>query len=217
MDYLINRGLYRSHNAAKSYHYKQKDLVDFLKIEKRKFNKVLDYGCGKLRYFHNLRTISNQLFLLDSDQQLFREQILYDKKTTIIKFASKYKNVNILTIKTIKNYYSSFDFILLSNVLSCIPIKKERENILKNIEFLLSKNGKALIVTQFENPEFKKYENKPGCIKLNNGYLFPSNNQQFYYAIIKLSELENIIKKTKLIIVETREIRGRLFCWVKKS
>lgn len=217
MEYKVKNKLYRSQNAAKSFHYKQKDLVKILLEETGKYEYALDYGCGKLRYLDNMLKLTDRLYLLDSDEQLLRKQKIHEKYTSIKEYVKFIKKVKIIRLLEINNYKNRFDFILLSNVLSCVPTQKERLNILLNIENILNKKGKALIVVQYRNPEFDKYKDKQDAIKLNNGYLFKSRGQSHYYAIIDVVQLNKLIKKTSLTIIESIELNGRLFCWVTKG
>lgn len=216
MKYKTKQGIYDSSIAARSKHQKQVDLVQILS----KFSThdmVLDYGCGKLRYFDELRKLSKNLYLLDSDIQLFKKQQIQGERTSVNEYCQKFKNVHPLTIDKIEAYQNRFDLILLANVLSAIPVYKVRVQVLDNINKLLNESGKAIIVLQYKDTYFKQYKEREGAQLQNQGYIFKTQNQVRYYAMLDDKEMKKLFSKTKLKIESITKRRGRLFIEVKKG
>jgi 2-polyprenyl-3-methyl-5-hydroxy-6-metoxy-1,4-benzoquinol methylase len=143
--YKVGKDEITTENAAKPMSQASAPLVNWLKAQKR-FGRALDYGCGKLRYTGILAENSKWLTVVDSRFQLEREQIIAGKSTTIRRYVRQtWRRTNVLEISEFSRRRSSYNFILCANVLSAIPLRSVRSQVLKSIRARLASNGKGFI------------------------------------------------------------------------
>jgi 2-polyprenyl-3-methyl-5-hydroxy-6-metoxy-1,4-benzoquinol methylase len=168
-------------------------LVDWLRAQKR-FGRALDYGCGKLRYSGFLAENSKSLTVVDSRFQLEREQIIAGKSTTIRRYVRQtWRRTNVLEISEFLRCRSSYNFILCANVLSAIPSRSVRSQVLKSIRARLATNGRALFVVQFRNTSYRDLRKRREARRYLDGYLLRTWKGTFYYGLIPPTKLKRIL------------------------
>ena len=163
MHYKINGKILKTENAAKSVEQPSRFVLDWIS-ELPSNSKVLDYGCGKFRYTIPLSKRVKLVYAVDSIYQIDRKQIINQRYSDIKAYSENYlKNVKIFDVDSKGWKKEKFDFVLCSNVLSAIPFKQVRIEVLQNILKVLAKNGKLLVCNQFRNTYFKAYETNPSA------------------------------------------------------
>lgn len=217
MHYNINNCIIKSENAALSSKQKNSQIVQF--INNLEFCKsILDYGCGKCRYSELLSKKTNSLTLIDSEIQISRTQIIHNERTTVCEYAADHLNeAKVFSIEKIDQIEEKFDFILCSNVLSAIPNKEYRVNVLKNINKLLSVNGKALVSVQYRNSYFNSYATNPNATKNYDGWLIKKGDSYSFYGLIKPDSLIGLCENTGLVVEKKILKDGSVFLFLQKG
>ena len=183
MRYLIEGEIIRSENAAKSYKQKSKFVSNYLRARPSS-NRVMDFGCGKLRYSDEIVSISKQVVFLDSDLQLSRSQMVRGVSTSVAEYVSThYAHAQILSFESAvaQGVHSCFDFINCSNVLSAIPCVDYLQSALSIIYSALRGGGEALFVNQFRCSSFSKFESGRRHMY---GYIYKARLGYTYYGVM---------------------------------
>ena len=204
--YSVGKLEIRSENAAKPGSQASASLVDWLEKQNRA-GRVLDYGCGKLRYAGVLAKNCRSITLVDSTVQLDREQIIAGERTTVRRYAKKWRHARVISVEDFPDDKVSFDFVLCSNVLSAIPCRDARAAALELIRSKLSRNGCALFVVQFRNSFYRDLRNRKGVTRYLDGYLLRTPKGTFYYGIIPPHKLARLVRAAHFT-VEKSWIQG---------
>lgn len=207
----------KSENAALSTRQTNKVVLKYIDNLPDNIN-ILDYGCGKCRYSLQLGKKASHIILLDSQVQISRTQTIYSNKTTVELFAnSNMKNASVCSIENFDFTKQQFDFVLCSNVLSAIPDKQTRKNLLDNIHDILLDNGTALITVQYRNSYFNTYKNRKGVEKYKDGWLIKRNNSYSFYGIIYPEQLIEMCLKSELKIENVYKYDGSVYLTVARE
>lgn len=190
----------RTENAAKPYRQRGKWVVD--QIEQIPVDAVvLDYGCGKFRYTIPLSRRARRVFAVDSSFQIDREQRIANKRTNLREYARKYlRNVSVLESEADGWRRPRFDFILCANVLSVIPHKSVRIQVLAKLAAVLNKNGQLLVTTQFRNTYFNQCSAKPNATWVRDGWFIRGLRGASFYAIIPPKKLAQLCRTAGLAV-----------------
>jgi len=199
----------RTENAAKPLRQASGWLVD--QISQVPPNaEVLDYGCGKFRYTIPLSRRAKHVCAVDSPQQINRVQQIADRRATLREYAAKYlKNVTVHEVRAGAWQRMKFDFILCANVLSVIPHKGERINVLRKLARVLKADGRILASTQFRNTHFNHWRTNPRASWVRNGWFVQGIRGASFYAIIPPKKLYELCRSAGLC-VETFGSRGEI-------
>ncbi|WP_278548461.1 class I SAM-dependent methyltransferase [Paraclostridium bifermentans] len=210
MHYKINDKLIKSEYAAKSIKQANKEV---LKIINELPNDIvtLDYGCGKLRYTIHLSKKVKHVYSVDSNEQINRKQLIKDAKTTVKDYSNRLDNVTVFSLEDNGWKKNKYDFIICCNVLSAIPIYRERIVIFKNIKKLLSNNGKALISTQYSNSYFNEYKIRKDCKKYYDGWIINGKKNTAFYGIITLEKMIYYATKVGLNVEKSYKKNGSAY------
>lgn len=191
MRYLVNGTVVDSHNAARSVSQPSAYLASFVRSQVRQPCAV-DYGCGKLRYVSPLSETFDHVHVLDSQAQMGRRQRIGSKLTTIPEYVKNhYANVTAHTLESTSWADLQADFVLCANVLSAIPFRNERIEVLRRIRGLCNPSGEVLLVTQYRNSYFLSYRTRPNSMKHEGGYLITCGSRAFYYCCLPGSILSD--------------------------
>lgn len=183
-----------SENTAKPTSQPNKALLKWI-CKQEVVNRVLDFGCGKLRYAGALAKRCHNLTLVDSEIQLNRKQKIANQFTTVREYAKKrWKNCILLNAEEFRECKNKYDLILCANVLSAIPSSRSRSDVLNLILKSLKKNGKCLFVTQFKNSYFSKMLHSKRAKAHLDGWILKTKRGNYYYGIIPKMKLERILK-----------------------
>jgi hypothetical protein len=127
MHYRVRGRLIATELAAKPPSQASAHLLAFLKRYKRVVH-AADYGCGKLRYAGALSAMADSVTLVDSPEQLDRQQVIDGEHTTVRQLAEqRWPTARIETVSQFQvRSKPRFDFVLCANVLSAIPTRSAR-------------------------------------------------------------------------------------------
>lgn len=217
MHYTLNNIVIKSENTAKSSKQKNQIIVDY--ISRMKFcDSILDYGCGKCRYTRLLSSKANDIYLLDSQIQIKRKQIIEGQYTSVLEYANEFANVSVISVETFQCLNNrSFDFILCTNVLSAVPYIEERKRILINIKRLLSKSGIALISVQYRNSYFKTYVENKENFPYEDGWIIKKGNSYSFYGMIYPDALYSLCKEVGLKVVDQINYDGSTYIFLNND
>ena len=195
MRYRIAGFEVRSENTAKPAAQASSVLTEWLQ-QNPPNGQVLDFGCGKLRYAPLLARTADRLTLVDSEEQLTREQTIRGSACSISSFAQKeWHHVRVLTTQEFQRDRTRYDFVLCSNVLSAIPCRATRGSILESIADRLKSKGRCLSTTQYRNSDFRKMAKLPNSRPHLDGWILVKGDAAFYYGIIPLPKLLALLRR----------------------
>lgn len=192
MHYEIEGALIKTENAAKPISQASKHLLNWIDCLRSNLV-VLDYGCGKFRYTIPLARRVSSVYAVDSMCQIEREQMIAGVRTTLRNYAKRHaKNVCVCDVESDKWRRRRYGVILCANVLSAIPIRKQRQYVLKQLNTVLRQSGQLLVTTQYRNTHFNSYERSPDVRRYLDGWLGKSRQGNFFYGVIPPHELERL-------------------------
>lgn len=195
MRYKIKGDIIRSENAAKPHHQASRVMIEWIASQPQ-LGRVLDYGCGKLRYAPYLLSKATHLTLVDSEIQLSRVQQIHGERTTIRDYAqSKWAGTKVASAETFVAEATKYDFILCSNVLSAIPCVKTRKLVLASLFSAMKSDGQCLFTTQYRNSCFKQMAAMPSAESHLDGWIVKSKGMTSYYGILPKEKLERILRQ----------------------
>ena len=199
MHYRAEGHLIRSENGAKPG-TQASQYVTCLLGRLAPFDHALDYGCGKLRYSQYLRKLCKRLTLVDSQEQVSRQQILLGCASTVHEYVkTKWRTVRVLAVPEFYCDSERYDFILCANVLSAIPDTRKRMRALRLLSERLCEGGQCLLVCQYTNSYFWARMRDPLTIKYNDGFITGSKGNASYYGMINLEKLLGYVRKSGMI------------------
>ena len=203
LHYRVGGKLIRSELAAKPFSQASRLLLAFLSGHDR-VGCAVDYGCGKLRYTGQLAAMAESLILVDSSDQLDRQQTIDGEKTTVRRLAKKsWPAVRIETVAEFQaNRRPKIDFALFANVLSAIPTKAARSRALAAIRRRLKVSGSLLVVNQHTNSYFSQLARREDTVSHLDGWLVPRNDSAAYYGILNKKKTSEILHREGYEIVE---------------
>lgn len=203
MHYRVKGKIIKSEFAAKSILQPSQEVLSWIDSRK-KINNALDYGCGKLRYAHNLSITCKNLTLVDSKEQIDRIQSLRGHKTTLNDYISKnITNARLLSIEKFFIDNLKYDLALCANVLSVIPSVRIRNKCLNRISYSLKSKGICLFVTQFRDSYFDQIQLESTSEPHLNGWVSSKRKQNAFYGIINKESLERMILKNGFNVIES--------------
>jgi SAM-dependent methyltransferase len=177
--------------------------------------KVLDYGCGKLRYTIPLSKRVRSVIAVDSQVQISRQQVVAGRQTTIPAYAlDRLGNVQVVGVESFS--LASWaalraDLAVCCNVLSAIPVLAERNRVLRRLALAVAPGGYCLFVTQFKNTYFDSYAKRPGAQALLDGWLVPFGLGASFYGVIPPKELAGLVASAGFSVVEEGSIGESAF------
>lgn len=216
MHYKINDILIKSENAAKPTFTPSKDMLLLLKKYIKKSDRVLDYGCGKLRYTIPISKMAKIVHGVDSDEQIYRTIMIKGKETTVSDLARKYKNIVLQTISKKEWQKLKYDKILLSHVLSAIPHEKDRYKIVYSLQEVMHMGSILIACTNHRMSYFKKWDVSPKVEKYNDGY-FVKEPVPSYFGVINKEKLVGYFDQNGFEILELFIKEDNTYCICKKN
>jgi hypothetical protein len=155
----------------------------------------LDLGCGKLRYTVPLSRRVRSVTAVDSRTQVDREQTLFGTKTSIRRYAGKnLDNVRVCALEESHWRKRHYQVVLCSNVLSAIPSKKARQELLASAYARLARGGTFLVTTQYRNSHFTTWINDPRATRYCDGFLVEGARGTSFYAILDAEALVKLCR-----------------------
>ena len=195
MHYIVNNHLIESELAAKSYKQPNKHILQYI-AQLPKYKKVLDYGCGRLRYEIPLSEHADEIFAIDSEKQILRITTFKQTEDILSHCGCK---VNLCSIESSDWKKQKYDLIFCTNVLSAIPFEGERIQLLKNAKQVLNKNGYIFISVQYRNSYFSEYSNRDDTFAYKDGWMIKrTSGKCYFYALLKAEYIIDLCKKVGL-------------------
>lgn len=201
MRYIVRGEEIRSENAAKPASCAGAWLLAWIS-QLNPHQTGLDLGCGKLRYTVPLARALRSVTAVDSSVQLERRQMLFGAHSTIREFAAKrLANVRVFAIDEAGWARDRFGVILCSNVLSAIPSRQIREQIVTTAYERLANGGELMLTTQYKNSHFAGWKKNPQASRYCDGFLVRTARGTSFYALLDSAALVDICRSTGLKIV----------------
>lgn len=192
MQYKINGTIIDSHHAAKSHLEKARSVSEYLR-QHPKVGRILDFGCGKLRYSDDLASICERITFVDSEIQISRKQQVRSELTTIKDYVRKhYPKSEVVAFENRHTISVRYPLIFCSNVLSAIPCKETFDCIIAFFHEMLLGDGKIVIINQHRNEHFKRYESGTRHMF---GYLHKGKVKTSYYGLLRKEQIRKILER----------------------
>lgn len=202
--YRVRGLIVRSENAAKPATQKSRAVCDWLREQPRVAD-ALDYGCGKLRYAANLAARAERVTFVDSAVQISRSQRLIGRRTNVRDLVlTRWPSSRVLDISSFHGDQRQFDLALCANVLSAIPSRHVRLNVLRAIRDRLKPGARCLLVSQYRNSYFNATANGPTAEPYQDGWLLRGRRGPAFYAPLDADRLQAMAKRAGLSPCETR-------------
>ena len=203
MRYKIKRLEIRSENAAKSMRQPSKRLVAWLSTMPS-VGSALDYGCGKLRYAHQLAEKCASLTLVDSACQINRLQTIGAHRTTVADYVKEHlPSARVLTVAELRSDRRKYGFALCSNVLSAIPSARARADALSAIRNSLTHQGRCLFTSHYRNTYFSRISKSPRAKPHLDGWLVTGPRGAAFYGILPRDALEKLLVRNGFAVVDS--------------
>lgn len=198
MLYRIGRHAIRSERAAKPAGQASKYVINLL-ASLGHFGIAVDYGCGRLRYGCRLYHQSDVLIVVDSEAQIDRRLELFGERTTVREYVhERWHSTTAMDLTEFSLCKAKADFILCANVLSAIPLGRDRIIALQKIREHLAPNGQVLVFCQYTNSYFCSKLRDPRVTKFGDGFVLVSGDNASFYGLINLESLCNLVEKAGL-------------------
>ncbi len=196
MRYLVRGRQIRTENAAKTHHQASSRTIGAF-TELAPHQRVLDYGCGKLRYLKSLAPLCKLLTLVDSAVQLNRPQRLFGRRTSVRAYvAIWWPHARVLDLNEFANDRQRYDFILCANVLSAIPSASIRLRVLRVLATRMARGGMCLVVNQHRNSDFSSAARRPTSLPHLGGYILSGSRGASYYAPLGRDQILPLLLRT---------------------
>ena len=211
MRYIVRGCEIRSENAAKPASLAGGWLLKWIK-DLCPQSDGLDLGCGKLRYTIPMSKRIKSVTAVDSRVQVDREQVISGERSTVRRYAAKHlENVRIHAIEDRQWQKIRFDVVLCSNVLSAIPARDVRNELVLSAHRGLKKGGAFLLTTQFHNSYFSAWSTDSRVTKYCDGFLVKGAKSNSFYALLDSDALVTICRKAGFSIVHSGHAKELAF------
>jgi ubiquinone/menaquinone biosynthesis C-methylase UbiE len=188
-------------------------------------NSILDLGCGNGRNTIYIGSLNRDFRIIALDFSIRMLRLVRNK----VKAADYSDSVELILGDAVKLPFteSSIDSILYVATLHHLPTKEQRLSSVLELQRCLKPGGKAFIgVWDFEQERFskelEKQLNQPPVKGEFGDVLVPwtgkrSSAQNRFYHLFYKDELENLLKQTKLKIVDIYRASDNYHALVEKS
>jgi SAM-dependent methyltransferase len=203
MRYKIGGLEIRSENAAKPGCSAGRWVLDWIGTLQRD-SVGLDLGCGKFRYTVHLAKRLRHVTAVDSSEQVDRTQTLFGDRLSLRQYAAQnFSNVSVYSIENHGWRRRQYSAILCSNVLSAIPCKRTRQELVRNAYEQLRPGGEFLLTTQYRNSHFTGWETSSKAKRYLDGFLVEHSRGVSFYGIIDSAALVRLCKKIGFTILRS--------------
>jgi len=193
-----------SENAAKPAAQKSQAVCAWLRQQPSVVD-ALDYGCGKLRYAVELAARARRVTFVDSAIQVMRQQLLLGRRTTIQHLVSnRWPSSRVLDVVSFHADRRKYDLVLCANVLSAIPSRRVRLDVLRAISDRLKPGATCLLVSQYRNSDFNATASKPNAEPYEDGWILRGRRGPSFYAPLGASRVEAMARRAGLSLQERR-------------
>lgn len=178
-------------------------------------SRVLDYGCGKLRYSIPLADRVSSVVAIDSLFQVEKQQQIGSHYIS----PKDYNKDNLLVCDLDDPIWRSniYDFVLCTNVLSAIPFDSYRAQVIKNSYEVLDCDGSLIISIQYRNSYFNTYKKRKDVIPYNDGWLIKKTVKKYaFYGAPSDTTIMNLCYKVGFQHCEAKHRDGTYFITAQK-
>jgi 2-polyprenyl-3-methyl-5-hydroxy-6-metoxy-1,4-benzoquinol methylase len=172
----------------------------------------LDLGCGKFRYTVPLAKQISRVTAVDSPEQVDREQRLFGRKSSLKVHASRnLPNVIVRTLDQRDWQRKKYEVILCSNVLSAIPCRTTRRQLVKAAYRCLSPRGQFILTTQYRNSHFDAWKSDPKAERYLDGFLVKGFRGATFYGLICSGTLRRLCESVGFTIIDAGHAKELAF------
>jgi len=201
--YRVRGVIVRSENAAKPAAQASKAVRDWLRRQPNVAD-ALDYGCGKLRYAVDIAARAKRVTFVDSAVQIMRPQCLLGRRTTILDLVKqRWPSSRVLDAGAFRGDARMYDLALCANVLSAIPSRRARLDVLRAIRQRLKPNALCLLVSQYRNSDFAAAASRPDAEPYQDGWLLRGRRVASFYAPLGAARLGAMARHAGFSVRET--------------
>jgi SAM-dependent methyltransferase len=200
--YKVRGAIVRSENAAKPAAQAAKAVRDWLRRQPM-VGDALDFGCGKLRYAAYIAARAKRVTFVDSAIQIMRPQRLLGRRTTVCDSVKRrWPASRVLDAAAFRKDWRRYDLALCANVLSAVPSRRMRLNILRTICQRLRPHGLCLLVSQYRNSDFVAAASRPGAQWYQDGWILKGRRGVSFYAPLGAERLRDMARRAGLSVRE---------------
>ncbi len=198
MHYTINGKVVKSERTAKPRVQASRPLKKWLLREESRGD-VLDFGCGRLRYAPELAAVAKTLTFVDSNPQLQRICSFSDQRETVSAQAARHwPKARVLEYRDFVNDSQQYDFILCANVLSAIPVDRERRAVVTLLGDRLKPSGQCLFVTQYRNSYYRQLALQSNTSRHLDGVLVDRGPTLTFFGLLSRESLTQLTRECGL-------------------
>ncbi len=202
MRYLIAGRTVRSHNAALSPARPNPLVLEWIRGLPPDSTAV-DFGCGKLRHLLPLAKRVSRVVGIDSEEQLERTITLNNQRVSVCEYVQRVvKNGRVYPVEGRAWRRLRFDVGLCTNVLSAIPCRASRRDVLVGLKGLLRPGSHALITTHYHSDKFEAFADRPGARRHMDGYLIETRRGTHFYGVIRPPALKSACRAAGFRVVQ---------------
>jgi len=208
MHYRLQGLTIRSENAAQAPIRASRRVLEWIGGQESDA-RILDYGCGKLRYTLPLSRRVREVLAVDSQVQLARVQKVDGHRVSLVEYAQRHLgNVRLATPESVNWERERLDAALLANVLSAVPVLAERVRILSRIRAGLRPGGELFLCTQFKNSTCDAYRQNPRAERYLDGWLVrhADGRRASFYGMLRPADLATLCHKAGMDVVREEAI-----------
>ena len=178
----------------------------------------LDLGCGKLRYTIHLAARLDSVTAVDSEVQVQRRQRLFGCNMSVREYAAAYlPNVRVCSVDADDWREHQYSIVLCSNVLSAIPFRTRRQQLLAAAYERLAPNGRLLVTTQYKNSYFKAWQSNNAAERFQDGFLVKRGRSGSFYGLIDAPALTKLCRSVGFTIVESGHVKELAYIVAKRT
>lgn len=204
MHYKVRDVIVRSENAAKPAAQGSKAVRAWLNRQP-KVADALDFGCGKLRYAMYLAASAKRVTFVDSAVQIMRRQRLHGRRTTILDLVKRrWPSSRVLDAVAFQADSRMYDLALCANVLSAIPSRRARLDVLRAIRRRLKPSALCLVVSQYRNSDFAAAAIRPDAEPHEDGWLLRGRRGASFYAPLGAQRIQAMSNRAGLSVREVK-------------
>lgn len=145
---------------------------------------------------------------VDSRVQVDRVQTLFGRHSTVRRYAAEhFSNIRVHAVEEGTWKRHRYDIIICTNVLSAIPSKRIRRELVLCAHQRLRRGGTFLLTTQFRNSHFSNWARDPRATRHCDGFLVRGPKGASFYALLDCDMLVAICRRAGLSIVDSGHVR----------
>jgi hypothetical protein len=118
----------------------------------------------------------------------------------------------VLDLEAFQTDRRRYDLVLCANVLTAVPCRRTRMDILRTIAVRLRAGARCLIVTQYRNSDFVAMAARPESSPYQDGWLLRARRGPAFYAPLTPERIERMAQRVGLLPEERFLSDGTALC-----